>query len=101
MAKSKNKLDKQGASTEGPATKFKAQSSVSGNSGELLYGKPFYTWMLIGLGFIVLGFILMAGGNQAPNEWNADEIYSIRRTVIAPIVILIGLVIEIYAIFKK
>lgn len=101
MAKSKNKLDQGSASEEGLSKKFKANSSTSGTTSELLYGKPFYTWMLIGVGFIVLGFILMAGGHQGPNEWNADEIYSFRRTAVAPIVILIGLIIEIYAIFKK
>ena len=98
MAKS-NKIEskKEGAEILSKAYK----SSIKSSEGELLYGKQFYIWMLIGLACIVLGFILMAGGHQDPNEWNPDEIYSFRRTVLAPIVIIAGLVIEVYAIFKK
>lgn len=101
MAQSKKKVIST-TSDKGEIKTKKFTAKTANNSGsELLYGKDFYIWMLIGLGFIVLGFILMAGGHQAPNEWNADEIYSFRRTGLAPIVILIGLVIEVYAIFKK
>lgn len=101
MAQSKKKVIS--TSTKDSKSESEKYVSSSKNSGgaELLYGKDFYIWMLIGLGCIILGFILMAGGNQAPNEWNPDEIYSFRRTALAPIVILIGLGIEVYAIFKK
>jgi hypothetical protein len=37
----------------------------------------------------------------SPDEWEPERIYSFRRTVLAPIVILAGLAVEIYAIFKK
>jgi hypothetical protein len=44
----------------------------------------------------------MAGGkSDDPNVFNANEVYSTRRITIAPIVILIGLAIEVYAIFRK
>lgn len=78
-----------------------SKSNASDNASSLLYGRQFYMWMLIGFLVMILGFALMAGGKQLPTEWNPDEIYSVRRTIIAPIVILIGLGIEIYAIFKK
>ena len=81
--------------------KFVSNAGNSSSAEPFLYGKDYYMWMLIGLACIILGFILMAGGNQAPGEWNVDEIYSFRRTALAPIVIVIGLVIEVYAIFKK
>lgn len=58
--------------------------------------------MLAGLAVIALGMILMAGGKSTdPNVFNKDEVYSTTRITIAPILILAGLVIEIYAIFKK
>ena len=58
--------------------------------------------MLVGLVVIALGMILMAGGKSTdPNVFNNDEVYSTTRITIAPILILAGLVIEIYAIFKK
>lgn len=68
-----------------------------------IFNKENYKWMLIGLVVIAIGMILMSGGasNKNPNEFAASEVYGARRITIAPIVILAGLVIEIYAIFKK
>lgn len=67
----------------------------------LSFGKKNYTLMLIGVGLIALGFLLMSGGHMpSPDVWDESLIYSTRRTLIAPIVILAGLVVEIYAIFK-
>ncbi|RYY56677.1 MAG: DUF3098 domain-containing protein [Chitinophagaceae bacterium] len=67
-----------------------------------IFSKSNYTWMLIGVVVIALGMFLMAGGrSDDPKVFNADEVYSTTRITIAPILILAGLVIEIYAIFKK
>lgn len=67
-----------------------------------LFTRSNYIWMLIGILVIALGMLLMAGGrSEDPNVFNADEVYSRRRITIAPLLILAGLVIEIYAIFKK
>lgn len=58
--------------------------------------------MLIGGAIIILGFFLMAGGkSEDPAVFNADEVYSARRIIVAPLLILAGLVIEIIAIFKR
>ena len=67
-----------------------------------LFGKENFKWMLIGVGVLILGFLLMAGGgSDDPNVFNTNEVYSTRRITIAPIIILIGLGIEIYAIFRQ
>ena len=67
-----------------------------------IFSKSNYTWMLIGVVVIALGMFLMAGGkSEDPNVFNKEEVYSTTRITIAPILILAGLVIEIYAIFKK
>lgn len=59
-------------------------------------------WMLAGAVVIIIGMFLMAGGkSDNPAVFNKDEVYSTTRITIAPILILLGLVIEIYAIFKK
>lgn len=69
---------------------------------ELVFGKPNYILIAGGLGLVFLGLILMAGGDMpAPDVWEEDIIYSTRRTVLAPIVILMGLGMEVWAIFKK
>lgn len=58
--------------------------------------------MIIGFAVIILGLLLMIGGkSDNPNEFHINEVYSFRRITLAPIVILGGFVIEIYAIFKK
>ena len=65
---------------------------------EFIFHRKNYKFMLIGLGFIALGFILMAGGgSDDPNVFN-PEIYSWRRIRLAPTLVLIGLAIEVYAI---
>lgn len=67
-----------------------------------LFTKENYKWMLVGAVVMAIGFILMAGGkSNDPNVFNPNEVYSTTRITIAPIVILAGLVIEIYAIFRN
>ncbi len=67
-----------------------------------LFGKENYTWIVIGLIIIALGLILMAGGkSDDPNQFDAQQVYSFRRITLAPILILLGLGIEIFAIFRK
>jgi undecaprenyl pyrophosphate phosphatase UppP len=48
--------------------------------------------MIIGLVVIILGFTLMAG---------KEDIFDFRKLTLAPILVLTGFVIEIYAIMKK
>lgn len=65
---------------------------------EFIFRRKNYKFMLIGIAFIALGFILMAGGgSDDPNVFN-PEIYSWRRIRLAPALILLGFSIEIYAI---
>ena len=71
------------------------------------FSKENYKWMLIGLALIVVGFLLMMGadantvdGKFDPNVWN-DDIFSIRRIRIAPLLVISGFVVEIFAILKR
>ncbi|RYY41818.1 MAG: DUF3098 domain-containing protein [Chitinophagaceae bacterium] len=71
-------------------------------SDKPLFGRDNLLWMGIGAAVIIAGFVLMSGGGSTdPNVFNKDEVYSKTRITVAPIVILIGLVIEIYAIFRR
>ncbi len=68
---------------------------------EFLFGKINYTILLIGIGVIILGFILMSGGgSDDPNVFNED-IFNFRRIRLAPTTVLIGFGVTIYAIFKN
>ena len=67
-----------------------------------LFSKENYIWMLAGVVLLALGFILMAGGKSPdPNVFNDKDVYSPIRITVAPILIIAGLLIEIYAIMKK
>ncbi|HLT52533.1 MAG TPA: DUF3098 domain-containing protein [Flavobacteriaceae bacterium] len=65
---------------------------------EFIFKKKNYKFMFIGLAFIALGFILMAGGgSDDPNVFN-DAIFNFRRIRLAPTLVLIGFGIQVYAI---
>ncbi len=58
--------------------------------------------MAIGAVTIAIGMFLMSGGKSTdPAVFNEKEVYSFTRITVAPILIIIGLVIEVVAIFKK
>ena len=75
-------------------------SAENKNSGFPL-GKQNFILLAIGFGIIVLGFILMAGGKSEDPAIFNEAVFSFRRIVLAPIVVLTGFVFEIYAIMKK
>jgi hypothetical protein len=67
-----------------------------------VFEKDNYLWMLGGIVIMAIGFILMAGGKSSdPNQFHPEQVYSTTRVTIAPILILAGLGLEIFAIFKK
>lgn len=68
---------------------------------EILFTKANYKILLVGIFVIALGFILMiGGGNDNPNEFN-EAIFSFRRIHLAPALVLLGMGISFYSIFKK
>ena len=70
-------------------------------NNKFAFGKRNYRFMIIGIIFIALGFILMSGGgSDDPNVFN-EEIYSFRRIRIAPLLVITGFAIGIYAILTK
>lgn len=73
-------------------------------STPLLFGKKNYHFMILGLVVIFLGYGLMMGTNNDVESLTAafpkEDVYSTRRIVIAPIVIVLGFIIELYAILS-
>jgi hypothetical protein len=69
---------------------------------KLVFGRENFKWMLIGIAVMAVGYILMSGGSMpSPDVWDESIIYSPLRIIVAPFLILLGLGVEIYAIFKK
>ena len=68
-----------------------------------IFNKENYKWMLIGIVVMAIGMFLLSGGasNKDPNVFDKAAVYSTTRITIAPLLILAGLVIEIFAIFRK
>lgn len=89
-----------------PSSK-KIKMSKENKENTFYFGKENYKWMLIGLGLIVVGFILMMGadantinGKSDANIWN-EGIFSFRRIRLAPFLVIAGFVVEVYAILKR
>ena len=67
-----------------------------------LFNKSNYQLMLLGFGLILLGLFLMSGGKSPdPHVFNDAEVYSFRRITLAPVLMMIGFGIEMWAILKK
>jgi len=67
-----------------------------------LFVKENYIWMAVGAVIVALGMLLMSGGkNQDPNTFDVNVVYSKMRITVAPILIVLGLLVEVYALFKK
>ncbi len=85
------------------------QEKQSGKQKEQILpeGKTFafkrenYKLMFIGLGLLVIGFLLMIGGGSEDPDVFSEGIFSFRRMTLAPILILAGYVVEIFAIMKR
>lgn len=90
------------ASGKNPSSSAAKKNEPVSSGENALFTKENYKWMLIGLVILALGFFLMAGGKSAdPNVFNDAEIYSFRRITLAPILIVGGLIVEVFAIIKS
>ena len=57
-------------------------------------------YLLVGLLVMVSGYILMTGGGSTDPEVFNYEMFDFRRMVAAPVVIILGIIIEVVAIMK-
>ena len=68
---------------------------------DFTFGKDNFIWLGISIVFIIVGFVLMSGGSSPDGVSFNPEIFSKQRIVVAPIIIMIGYILMIYAILKK
>ena len=92
----KKEVQKKEVVQDAPAAK-----TTAGKEDRMPLTMQNYKLMLIGFAVIVLGLILMVGGgSDDPNQFNY-EMFSFRRITLAPVLVLAGFVLEVYAIMKK
>jgi hypothetical protein len=60
-----------------------------------------YKWVLIGLVFLLVGFLLLIGGGSDDPNVYSDKVFNFQRWTLSPLLILAGYAIGIYAIMKK
>jgi len=65
------------------------------------FGKRNYQLLIAGVIVMAIGFVLMSGGGSEDPNVFSDAIFNTQRLTIAPILILSGLVIEVFAILYK
>ena len=85
-----------------PRVKSQRTAPAPRSTRPLIFGPATYKWLGIGFALIVVGFFFMMGGRgDDPTVFDEKVIYSFWRITFAPIVILSGLGVTVYAIFKK
>ena len=83
-------------------TKTKAKNTEVVDSQKVLpFGKMNYILVLVGIALIALGFILMVGGGSSDPDVFNPKMFNFQRLTLAPILILLGFVTEIVAIFWR
>lgn len=91
----------QASGSKQPVTATK-QTSAPVSGLPFVFDRTNYMIMIAGIVVILIGFILMGGGATSdPNIFPKEELYSFRRITLAPIVVMIGFGIEIFAILKR
>lgn len=75
-----------------PVKKAAEKVVIKAENVSFAFGKENYTIMAIGLVVIIIGFFLMSG---------KEDIFSSTKLTVAPIVVVLGFLIEVVAITRK
>ena len=68
---------------------------------DFVFKKKNYILLISGLVLILLGIFLMIGGESDDPTKFSDEIFNFQRLTLAPILIVSGFILEIFAIMIK
>ena len=71
------------------------------NKKQFVFGKENFILIAISLLIIIIGFLLMSGGQTTEEHGFDPSIFNVRRIIVAPIVVVIGFGLVVYAILKK
>jgi len=76
-------------------------SETTEDKKTLPFTKMNYILVLVGVALIALGMILMIGGGSSDPDVFNEKMFNFQRITLAPILVLLGFVMEIVAIFWK
>ena len=68
---------------------------------DFAFSKKNYILLFVGLSFMASGLVLMVGGGSEDPTQFSDEIFNTTRLTIAPILLAVGFIIEIFAVMHK
>ena len=68
---------------------------------DFAFTKQNYMLLLVGIALICAGLLLMIGGGSDDPTVFSDKIFDSQRLIIAPILIVLGFIVEIFAILHK
>ena len=91
--------------TKKQPVKTTASASTAKKEPELSYDFAFgitnYILLAVGIVLLIIGYLLLSGGgSDDPNVFN-EAMFNSRRMVVAPLLIVAGLVVEICAIMFR
>lgn len=66
-----------------------------------LFDRENYLIMAAGVALLIIGYLLMVGGKQSPNNWDPNVVYSFRIVTLSTIVVLAGFLVILISIFRK
>jgi uncharacterized membrane protein YidH (DUF202 family) len=82
------------------ATKKKNSALINPHTVGPALGKTNFIILAISAAIVIFGFVLMTGGASPSPDKFSYAIFSFRRIVLAPILIIFGFALAIYGILK-
>lgn len=84
-----------------PSRSTTASKEVKTDAGNFAFGKVNFRLLLVSIALLLIGFMLMAGGkSDNPAVFNPD-VFSFRRITLAPLVVMAGYAVGVWAIIRK
>jgi len=79
----------------------KPSVTISEPANKFLFERRNYMILFAGLALLAIGFLLMTGGHQPPDQFDPKIIYGFRNATLSSFVVVIGFLVVLYSIFAK
>lgn len=73
------------------------------NQQQFVLGKENYILLIAAVAVLILGYFLMSGGGNGgdPTKFAGETLFNTQRLIVAPLVIMGGFLLALFAILKK